>query len=232
MKIHYHLSEYISHRKAGQAYMRCLRDLGHTLVDDPGESELVVLHEEPFRYARTLAAMPPRPGRRHVGYAVWETPQLPRPFVEGVRCVDAVWTPSEFSRQAFAPHARALVLPHVVERPKATPADTAWAVERLGLAGARRDGREDFLFYAVIDTVNPRKDAHSLFTAFAAAFPGPESRVRLVVKQYRQPLDLAHLPWVIDIPEMLSEGRMAALHAVCDAFVSPHHAEAWGLSLS
>lgn len=231
MNIHYHCSGYISHRRAGEAYMACLRDMGHVLSDDPARSDLVILHEEPFRYARTLEAMGPDPGRRRVGFAVWETPQLPAAFIEGLRLVDAVWTPSEFSRRAFAPHAPAFVLPHVVTRPVPSKEDIAWAAGRAGMRDARREARREFYFYTIIDSVNPRKDIRTLLAAFATAFP-ENGTARLVVKQYREPLELGGIPNVIDIPEMLDDGKIAALHAVCDVYVSAHHAEAWGLPLS
>ncbi len=232
MRIHYHLSDYISHRRAGEAYISCLETLGHDLVGDPGTSDLIILHEAPHDYPAVLRAMPRPPGSRVVGYGVWETPQLPRLFVDGVRCVDAVWTASEFSRQAFSPHVKTHILPHVVERPKVSRDDMAWAMARLGIGEKQRDARGVFYFYTIVDTVNPRKDITTLFTAFAAAFPKAEDNVRLVVKQYRKPQSLEGIPHLIDIPEDLSDGRIAALHAVCDAYVSTHHAEAWGLPLS
>ncbi|MDL2210202.1 glycosyltransferase [Desulfovibrio sp. OttesenSCG-928-O18] len=232
MKIYYHLSEYISHRRAGQAYMACLAAMGHELVADPAQSDIAVLHEEPSLAAEAIAAMPPKPGRKHVGYAVWETPQLPRMYAEAVAAMDAVWTCSEFSRQAFAPYARTFVLPHVVERPKVTRADMDWAMGRLGITEKQREARQTFYFYTIVDTVNPRKDVETLLAAFSTAFPGQEQAVKLVTKQYRHPKPLEQLPYIIDIPEMLEDGQLAALHAVCDAYVSAHHAEAWGLPLS
>ena len=232
MRIYYHLSDYISHRRAGEAYMACLRSLGHDLVREPEQSDLVIVHEAPHYYPAILKDLPRSPDRKVVGYAVWETPQLPRLFADGVRCVDAVWTASEFSRQAFLPHVKTFLLPHVVERPKVSPDAMAWAMARLGITEKRRDARGIFYFYAIVDTVNPRKDVTTLFAAFAAAFPKAEDNVRLVVKQYRTPQSLESFPHVIDIPEDLSDGQIAALHAVCDACVSTHHAEAWGLPLS
>jgi glycosyltransferase involved in cell wall biosynthesis len=163
---------------------------------------------------------------------VWETPQLPERFIEGAALVDAVWTCSEFSRQAFLPYAKTFLLPHVVERPKVSREDMAWAMERIGIGQARREARDIFYFYTIVDTVNPRKNIMALFSAFAAAFPGEEDKVRLVVKQYRAPQNLEAFSFVTDIPEPLSDGQVAALHAVCDAYVSTHHAEAWGLPLS
>lgn len=232
MKIHYHLSGYISYRRAGEAYIACLRRLGYTLVDDPGDSDIVILHEGPHYYASILDDMPRRPGRKFVGYAVWETPQLPSLFIEGVRLVDAIWTASDFSRASFAPLVPAHCLPHVVERPRVTREDMAWAMDRLGMPKGPCAARELFFFYTIVDTVNPRKNVKTLLAAFAAAFPNQRDKVRLVVKQYRTPLDLGAFGSVIDIPEHLTDGQVAALHAVCDAYVSAHHAEAWGLPLS
>jgi glycosyltransferase involved in cell wall biosynthesis len=56
--------------------------------------------------------------------------------------------------------------------------------------------------------------------------------VRLVLKQYREPQDLSGIPHVCSIPETLDDEEIGALHALCDAYVSAHHAEAWGLPLS
>lgn len=229
MNIYYHLSDYISHRRAGEAYIACLGALGHTLVRDPAASDLVILHEGPHLYTALMRGMPRAPGRRFIGYGVWETPQLPKSFIEGVRSVDAVWTCSDFSRQAFLPHVPAYFLPHVVTREHVSHEDMAWAMERTGKAAA---GRDAVFFYTIVDTVNPRKNVKTLLAAFAAAFPREQASVRLVVKQYREPQNLEAFPHVVDIPETLTGGQIAALHAVCDMYVGAHHAEAWGLPLS
>lgn len=229
MDIYYCCSDYISYKRAGGEYRECLAALGHTLVASPGESDMAVLHGEPQLFPAMLRAMPERRGRKTVGYAVWETPELPAAYAEGVRELDAVWTCSEFSRAAFAPHARTFVLPHVVKRPKPSPDDIAWARERLNMADGQAG--DIFYFYTIVDSMNPRKNLETLLAAFGTAFSGAKG-VRLVVKQYREPRDLSGFPGVVDIPEMLSDGQIAALHGVCDAYVSAHHAEAWGLPLS
>lgn len=230
MNIYYHRSSYISHYKAGEGYIQCLRALGHDIVDDPALADSVILHGEPLQYPAMLAALPPAKGRKHVGYAVWETPQLPPAYAQGIAGLDAVWTASAFSREAFAAGASCpvYVLPHVVERARPARDDMAALTTRLGM-----DARpKPFFFYTVADAVNPRKNLSGLLLAFATAFPDPAANVRLVVKQYRSPQPLEGIANVISLPEMLSEGEMAALHALCDCYASAHHAEAWGLPLS
>ncbi|MBO4314235.1 MAG: glycosyltransferase, partial [Desulfovibrio sp.] len=104
--------------------------------------------------------------------------------------------------------------------------------ERLGISPKRNGLRRPFLFYSIIDSVNPRKNLLALLTAFATAFPAPDEDVRLVLKQYRKPQDLSGIPHVISIDDPLDNEEIGALHALCDAYVSAHHAEAWGLPLS
>lgn len=227
MRIHYHLSEYISHRRAGEAYMACLASLGHTFTEEMDKADLVILHESPHFYPGLLGEG--RPQVPVVGYAVWETPQLPGLFVEGLRHVDRVWTCSHFSAQAFAPYKNTSVLPHVVTRPKVAAGDIAAMRQRLGMEGGRED---TFYFYTIVDSVNPRKNLKTLLGAFAVAFPDTKDNVRLVVKQYREPQDLSGYANVIDVPDFLDDAELAALHAACHACVSAHHSEAWGLTLS
>ncbi len=232
MNVYYHLSDYISHRRAGQAYIACLRAAGHTVTDDPERADAAVIHDHPPAYAAIRNGTPGLSRIPCAGYAVWEASVLPRAYIDGLRHVDAVWTCSDFSAAAFAPHRRTFVLPHVVERLRPSRADMAWAAQRLGMEGERRTGRALFYFYTITDTVNPRKDIETLLLAFRAAFPEPDAPVRLVIKQYREPQALGAIPGVISLEEECSDGQIAALHAVCDCCVSAHHAEAWGLSLS
>ena len=228
MRIYYHCSSYISHRRAGSAYMDCLRQLGHDLVDSPTHCDVIILHEEPPLYPEIVSCLPGDIPR--VGYAVWETPQLPKEYQIGVSLMDAVWTCSDFSRQAFAPYVPTFLLPHLIERPQVSSATIRRVAQRLGITEGGPDKK--FFFYTIIDSINPRKNLPALLTAFATAFPDAPQDIRLVIKQYRSPQDLSHLPSVIDLPDTLDDEEIGALHALCNAYVSTHHAEAWGLPIS
>jgi len=234
MKIFYVTSNYISYTKAGIEYRSCLNLLGHELVARPEDADICVIHSEPGHMHDHLREFPGLASKPLAGYFVWELERLPRSFEAGVDMVDAVWTCSAFSAAAFAEYARprgidTQVLPHVAERTSPSKEDTARMLGRLGLAGEPGRRKKPPVFYTVCDTGNARKNFPALLRAFARL---PRGAARLVVKQYRLELDLSALPDVISVPETLSEGEMAALHALCDCYVSTHRGEAWGLGMS
>lgn len=230
MRVYYHLSRYISHRLSGLDYIDCLRLLGHEVLLDPSRADaadMAVLHDAPERYPSILEQIPALRNKRLAAFCVWENEVLPKAYVEPLQAVQEVWTPSRFSRQSMLarfPHAK--LLPHVARRVSPSEGDLRFARETL----KKQPG--EFIFFSVIDAVNPRKNARGLLSAFARlrALSGPS--VRLVLKQYRAYIDYSSLPGVSSIEGDLSEGQMAALHVLSDAYVSAHHAEGWGLGLS
>jgi glycosyltransferase involved in cell wall biosynthesis len=223
-RVWWHLSDYISHRRAGEAYRRCLALAGFKVADRPEEADLAVVHEDPVFWPRIFTDNPVLREKPVVGYAVWEGSALPEIYRPGLGLVRAVWTASAFSAQALGQgHGVVRVLPHVVESVVPTDADRAWARERLGT------GR---YFFSIVDAVNPRKNLEALLRVFVRvrAAAGPD--VRLVLKQYRKNVSLDDLSGVISLSSDLTDSRMAALHEGALAYVSPHRGEAWGLGLS
>lgn len=223
MRLWWHVADYVSHARAARAYRRAAAAAGLTLVDDPAAADLCVLHEDPVFWPALLARFPALRGRPRVGYAVWEAEVLSPAHAPHLPLVHAVWTASHFSAQGLRQgHPWVEVLPHVVEPLPPSAADLAWARQRVG---------EGPYFLAVTDSINPRKNLPALLRAFARvrrALGG----ARLVVKHYRQAVDLSGLPDVVGIAEDLADGQLAALMTGAVAVVSPHRAEAWGLVLS
>ena len=234
MRIFYLTSNYISFSKTGIEYMTCLKLLGHDLVMRPEDADICIIHSEPGHVKNHLKQWPGLADKPLAGYFVWELERLPRSFEAGVDVVDAVWTCSAFSAAAFSEYARPRgidthVLPHVAERTPPSKDDAAKMHRRLGFADAPCPRKKPPVFYTVCDTGNARKNFATLLRAFARL---PRGAARLVVKQYRLALDLSAMPDVTSVPEALSEGEMAALHALCDCYVSTHRGEAWGLGMS
>ena len=222
-RVWWHLSDYISHRRAGEAYRRCLVLAGFEVAGRPEEADLIVLHDDPVFWPRIFTDFPALRERPVIGYAVWEGETLPEVYRAGLDLVDEVWTASSFSAQALGQgHSRVRVLPHVVEATIPRDEDRRWSE---GITGPVR------YFFSIVDAVNPRKNLEALLRVFVhVRAAGPD--IRLVLKQYRENVSLDDLPGVISLGSRLAEGRMAALHAGALAYVSPHRGEAWGLGLS
>lgn len=224
-RVWWHLSDYISHRRAGEAYRRCLAMAGFEAVDRPEDADLAVLHDDPMNWSDILNRYPGARMKPKVGFAVWEGLALPDVYRAGFALVEEIWTASAFSAEALSQgHVRVKVLPHVVELATFTSADEEWARTRLGLKSDER------YFFSIVDAVNPRKNLDALLRVFArVSHSNPD--VFLVLKQYRMNVSIGGGARVASIGENINDARMAALHAGALAYVSPHRGEAWGLGL-
>lgn len=230
MRIYYFVSHYISHRHSGLDYIDCLRRLGHEIILEPDradDADLVILHEAPERYPSILEHAPGLRNRPIIAICVWENEILPGEYITPLRLVDEIWTPSRFSRQSMLPHfPNTKLLPHLVRRIAPSARDLEFA---RGLLDKAAGGR---IFFSIVDAINPRKNVQWLLKAFFRLTAQCDIPIRLALKQYRVSMDFSSLPGVINIEGDLSEGQMAALHVLSDAYVSAHHSEGWGLGLS
>ncbi len=224
--VYYHLSPYISHRTAGLAYVRALRQAGVPLAERPEDADVVVLHDDPLNYPIILDRNPVMRKRERIAYAVWETETLPEQYLAPLGLADAIWTCSPFCLAAFGSAFDTVCLvPHVVERQMTSPEDLTFVKKRLALS------KNAFYFYTITDSVNPRKNLPGLLDVFLRNFLH-DPDVFLVVKQHRHALDLSGLKRVIALDDIFTPSRMAALHQLCHCYVSMHHCEAWGLPMS
>lgn len=225
-RVWWHLSDYISHRRAGEAYRRCLALAGFEVVKRPEEADLAVLHDDPMNWSDILERFPAVRTKSKVGFAVWEGLELPEVYRAGFALVDEVWTASAFSAAALRQgHAKVRVLPHVVEVAGYEAEDLEWARNRLSL------GPQNRYFFSIVDAINPRKNLDALLRVFSRVAHGNPT-IFLVVKQYRMNVSFGNAAQVLSIGETVADGHLAALHAGALAYVSPHRGEAWGLGLS
>lgn len=236
MRVCYRLGQFISHQRAGRDNRYGLRAAGADLVESAHEADVVVVHDEPPFLSRHLVESgldPKRPGKPCVAYSVFEMDRVPAVWRAMLAPFDQVWTCTEFSRRALAgAHEAVRVIPHVVRRPRVTPGDAERMHELLGMEPIPKRDLPEYWFYTVCDGRNRRKNLPALVRAFGE-LRSQGLKVRLAVKQYRDPLPgLGDLDGVRTLDQDLTEGQVAALHALCHCYVSPHRAEAWGLSLA
>ena len=169
--------------------------------------------------------------RYTIGYWWWEVDTLPPRWERGFDFVDEVWTGSRFVADALAPASPVPVLrmPVAVAPPIAA---------RDGLA--LPDG---FKFLTIYDyrSVSARKNPLGVIDAFRRAF-GDSGAASLVLKsvgkedrpdEHARVASLAHETGKVHLVDRaLPPNEVGSLVAACDAYVSLHRAEGFGLPLA
>jgi glycosyltransferase involved in cell wall biosynthesis len=172
--------------------------------------------------------------RYSIGFWWWELAEFPAEYHGAFEHVDEVWVGSQHALEAIGSVASVPVV-HMtlpVRTPRPLPLDRA----ALGLP----DG---FLFLVTFDynSVFARKNPLGVVDAFTRAF-SPGSGAALAVKSvnaHRDPSSHQALitaasrhPDVHVLDRFVSAGELDAMLAACDAYVSLHRAEGFGLGLA
>ena len=219
---------------------------------DAGESEdalasrlpravpIDIVHTNPdsWRYAMAqgdpAASRSLRSRRLRIGFWAWEgLDGIPRPWYQALSLVHEVWVPSQFTARAVMAHVPVPVVAmgHPVAAQPA-PLDR----RALGLP------EDCFIFLTVLDALSnlQRKNLEGTLRAYLQAFPQAQQRVRLVIKvrNLGEPA-LAALeracggrPDIQVITGTLPGEALASLMKCCDAYVSLHRAEGFGLTIA
>ena len=176
-------------------------------------------------------------GRHRIGAWNWELATFPDAWTPAFAHLDEVWAPSAFTRQSIASKAPIPVvrMPYAVHIPALLP---DYITRRMfGIP----DDAFTFLFAFDAWSYPERKNPLAVVRAFREAF-GDRRDVFLLVKMLHAH-SLPHLfTEMLDAmggaPNMgltltaLSRDEMYALTAICDAYVSLHRAEGFGLPLA
>lgn len=175
-------------------------------------------------------------GRYNIGYWAWELPEFPDEWVSAIAMFDEIWVPSEFCRQAVAEKADVPVvcLPHSVDAIEETDAERS--------SFSLPEGKVLFLTMFDALSVPERKNPEAAISAIESAVAQGCTEAHLVLK-------VSNLDKVPDFAASLRdrvgsqgnvtfiEGYLEAqevhrLMSVCDAFLSPHRSEGFGLGLA
>jgi glycosyltransferase involved in cell wall biosynthesis len=190
--------------------------------------------------------------RYNVGFWFWELQEFPRKYLSSFDYFHEVWTGSTFAADALAAVSPVPVrrMPLAVDFPAPTGDEVAALRRRLGLdadappagGGAGGRGSRPFTFLFVFDYLSQaeRKNPLGVVEAFRRAF-APGDPVRLVLKTINRELFPEHaarlesaaagLP-VRFLDEYLTQHEVHTLTASCDAYVSLHRSEGFGLTLA
>jgi glycosyltransferase involved in cell wall biosynthesis len=171
----------------------------------------------------------------NIGCWHWELPELPDAWIASAAPLREIWAPSAFIQSAVS---RKVTIP-VVHMPHGVDVRDIEAMSPQELGAPA--GAFTFLFLFDLGSVLARKNPFGAVDAFRRAFPNP-SAVSLLIKvshaaEYREQYaalekQLRGLPGVHLSDRMLPRARVNGLLASCDAVVSLHRSEGFGLILA
>ena len=177
--------------------------------------------------------------RHNICYGAWELERLPT-YLANSRYVDEYWGLSNFiadaARKRMNVPVYAFPLPVDLHFP-----DTVTPRARFGIP----EEAFAFLFTFSVDSTMARKNPEATLDAFQSAFPDPNVPVVMVFKSMirqasasnREAFDAFKArakqdPRVILVEETLSRDENASLFMGCDAYISLHRAEGFGLTMA
>lgn len=200
--------------------------------------KIFILHATPPNYPRLIQS-----GRYNIGYAAWETDQLPRDWVSKINALDEVWVPSTYNVKVFRTSGVAVPIrcfPHTFNfQEQEDYSDPVIEEAKEG----------EFTFYSIFQWLD-RKNPSGLLRAYLTEFKKHEN-VRMVIKTYalkpgdpqdveavrrqvkiiKETLHLPGYPKLLLISSLLSRAQIRKLHQQGDCYVSLHKCEGFGIPL-
>jgi glycosyltransferase involved in cell wall biosynthesis len=171
--------------------------------------------------------------RYNVGFWHWELPEMLDEHLAGFNRLDEIWVPTAFVQDAVAKKSPVPVvrMPHAIHFTLSAGATRA----AFGLP----DGKFLFLMIYDFSSYQERKNPQAALLAFERAFPRGSDNVALVIKtqngQFHESdvralrARLSGRENVIWINETYTRQQIYDLQSVCDALVSLHRSEGFGL---
>ncbi len=237
----------LAHAAEGDAALADLPALVKA-ISRPIDYDTVLVHTVPEHWPRFF-----EPGKRTVGYTVWEADALPAHWPKLLNAMDVLVVPSRMNAEVFARggiNRPLYVVPHIRRHAwSASARDDAIAL-RLRL----RVPDDHFVFYS-IGVWDPRKALEDLLATYLRTF-GSHERVTLLLKtsatvsnaadaRAGMPTEGAVREIVRAAQQDARSGRASlaliaaddiggrgidAIHSLGDCFVSLSHGEGWGMA--
>ena len=173
-------------------------------------------------------------GRKNIAYMVWELDSF-CPVLNLEEQIDEVWTPSAFSAAAISAAVRVPVqiMPHPIEVP----------AERQSMRDALGISKDSFMYLFITDAKSRlhRKNVMALIQAFKKSLQSDDRDCCLVLKisdpwveehEVSKIQEMAKNLPVKFIWDCLPAAQLYGLMEDCDAYVSLHRAEGFGLTLA
>jgi glycosyltransferase involved in cell wall biosynthesis len=174
-------------------------------------------------------------GKYNIAYWAWELERFPEAWIDRFRYLDEIWVGSRFVKNTVA---HVAPIPVVImgvgidRRP-----DSSLTRAQLGLA------KDKFVYLFVFDmlSVVQRKNPYGVVEAYRRAFEPDFDETQLVIKVTRlarYPEHAARLREAVSgvngilIARYLDRPELDALFTSCDAYISLHRSEGFGMTLA
>ncbi len=226
----------VSRRDMPNTMRHVMPDRANTLDMEIHDLTVTVIPPHvPLSALMRRAGLFPREGVKRIGVWYWELESVPSSWRKLSRAFDEIWAPSRFIASAME---RVLDCP-VVAMPAgvAVPEFIPQSREYFGLA----PDETVFLFTCDAASSLLRKNPFDLVKAFVQAFE-PKDPARLVIKISRPEAELEEMERlralippdarITVIESTMTRNDVLALINSCDAYVSMHRAEGFGLGMA
>ena len=227
LKFWYEIHNYQSHRRVAEIYKQML-SRRYSPAESIESADVIVLHLEPHNYASIYDRFPGLRSKYVISYCVWEASELPQAYQRSLALVQEVWTASKYCVDVIKQHhPNVFCVPHTMERELHSHQIEDEIVRRLICHDP-----QNYYFLCIGRTLGSRKNLPGLVSLFESTISSMP-KARLIIKGLpRDPILQSQDSRVIYLPLGLSESQINALYKAIDVYVSAHHSEGWGLTLS
>jgi glycosyltransferase involved in cell wall biosynthesis len=208
-------------------------------TEDPFSSydtALILLNAPEIIQLRHVVPLSCLAGKRCIAYWAWELPVFPAIWATALEIFDEVWVPSRFVHDSISTGTDKpiRIVPHPIPDPDILKNE---ARRQLALSP------NEFLFLSIFDTNSflARKNPVGAVRAFRDAFSKRNGSVRLILKCHgrtrRNGFEelyqaIGNDERITLIDEVFPPSRVRLLQAACDAYISLHRSEGFGLNIA
>jgi glycosyltransferase involved in cell wall biosynthesis len=226
-KVSYSLTRRPSQAKVASIYQDIIRERCE-MIGNSDEADVIIIHHPPWHYTTSYAIHPLLKEKYVIACCVSHADDIPATWKRGLNLVQEVWTCSQYCFDIFSRyHSNVIKLPYVVDRDLAASADARECAERL-------IGYEPGLvyFFTIAQVAEPRKNIEALVRSFVKVSKNlPNARLVIKASSDDRALWDSH-PQVTLLPMTLPHEYINALYQLTDVYVSAHHSESWGTTIS
>ncbi|MEX1013702.1 MAG: glycosyltransferase [Candidatus Paceibacterota bacterium] len=170
----------------------------------------------------------------NIAYWAWELEDIPKKWIPLINIVDEIWVPSSFVKNAFEKHTKKpiTIIPHSINIKRSFFNRKYFSISN-----------DKFVFLYIFDFYShfERKNPLALVNAFKKSFENNES-VKLIIKCSNSQSDQENFKKIKNeteqnknieiIDKYLTRKEILSLINICNAYVSPHRSEGFGLTIA